>query len=196
MLWKTFLPILDARSVANNRDRRKCLNDNINRLLRREFDADIAEDLKLTGKIKISVFFKIDKEGEIVDIRARASHKALAEEAVRVVNLIPKMQPAIQRGKSVRVPYYLPINIKREGPNRNFAPIIVKGEHKFTESFEARMKTDSIRNIKQSEIERYSFAVSNLGWINCDRFARMTGKRVRYRLKDQRCRRRQLENGL
>ncbi len=172
-----------CENATNNRGRRKCLNDNIQRLLRKEFNADIAEDLKLTGKIKISVFFKIDKEGEIVDVKARASHKALAEEAVRVVNLIQKMQPAMQRGKPVRVPYYLPINIKREGPNRNFVPIIVKGEHKFTESFEARMKTDSIRNIKQSEIERYSFAVSNLGWINCDRFARMTGKRVRYRLK-------------
>jgi protein TonB len=53
--------------------------------------------------------FKIDKKGEIVDIRARAPHKRLEKEAIRVVSILPKMKPGRQRGKAVGVKYSLPI---------------------------------------------------------------------------------------
>ncbi len=65
--------------------------------------------LGLSGRQRISVIFKIDKNGDVVGVRARAPHPRLVKEATRVVNLLPKMKPGKQRGKAVVVPYSLPI---------------------------------------------------------------------------------------
>jgi len=67
---------------------------------------------------RISVIFKIDKNGNVIDIRARAPHPRLVKEAIRVLNMLPKMKPGIQRGKPVVVPYSLPINF--QAPNQTF----------------------------------------------------------------------------
>lgn len=174
----------DCENETNNTSRRKCFKEKINALLAKEFNNDIASDLNLTGKIKVRIFFKIDKEGNIIDVEARAPHKQLADEAIRFINLLPKMKPATQRGRAVTVPYYLPINITLEGVTRATPPITVRDEGDIIGEIENIIVTDSvIGNIKQSNLERYTFATSKLGWINCDRFARITGKRVRFRLK-------------
>jgi len=47
--------------------------------------------------------------GNVIGVRARAPHPRLEKEAVRVINLLPKMKPGRQRGKAVIVPYSLPI---------------------------------------------------------------------------------------
>ncbi|MDF1516387.1 MAG: energy transducer TonB, partial [Lutibacter sp.] len=80
------------------------------------FNIGLASDLGLTpGSIqKIFVIFKIDKNGNITDINARAPHKQLQDEAIRVVGLLPKMTPGMQRGKPVGVKYGLPIVFKVE----------------------------------------------------------------------------------
>ena len=45
---------------------------------------------------------------------ARAPHKRLQQEAIRVVKLLPKMIPGKQRGRPVGVKYSLPIAFKVE----------------------------------------------------------------------------------
>ena len=55
--------------------------------------------------------FKIDKNGNISNARARGPHKRLEKEAIRVVNLLPKMTPGKQRGRAVSVSYTLPITL-------------------------------------------------------------------------------------
>jgi hypothetical protein len=47
--------------------------------------------------------------GHVFDIRARAPHKALEAEAIRVIALLPKITPGFQFGEPVIVPYSLPI---------------------------------------------------------------------------------------
>ncbi len=94
---------------------RACLQAKISKLINRKFNADLASDLGLSPGIKrIFVMFKIDKTGRVVDIRARAPHKRLQEEAIRVIKLIPRMIPGKQRGKPVGVKYSLPIAFKVE----------------------------------------------------------------------------------
>lgn len=88
------------------------MNEQMQKFIVKKFNTDLAGDLGLSGIQKISVFFKIDKTGEIVDIKARAPHPRLEQEAIRVVSLLPKMKPGKQRGKAVRVPYYLPIKFQ------------------------------------------------------------------------------------
>ncbi|MDD3720880.1 MAG: energy transducer TonB [Lutibacter sp.] len=101
---------------GNNTELRACFSDKIAKFVAEKFNAELASDIGLTpGSIqKIFVVFRIDKNGNITDINARAPHKKLQEEAIRVINLLPKMTPGRQRGKPVGVKYGLPIVFKVE----------------------------------------------------------------------------------
>ncbi|MDP3359489.1 MAG: energy transducer TonB [Lutibacter sp.] len=101
---------------GSNSELRACFSDKIAKFVAEKFNIELASDLGLTpGSIqKIFVVFKIDKNGNITDINARAPHKKLQEEAIRVINLLPKMTPGMQRGKPVGVKYGLPIVFKVE----------------------------------------------------------------------------------
>ncbi|RZW38249.1 MAG: energy transducer TonB, partial [Flavobacteriaceae bacterium] len=93
----------------NNNAKRQCMSDKIAQFVNKKFNTDLAGDLGLSGRQRISVFFKIDKNGNITNVGARAPHPGLEKEAKRVIGLLPKMQPGKQRGKPVTVPYSLPI---------------------------------------------------------------------------------------
>ena len=97
---------------GTNAVKRKCMSKKIAKFVQRKFNTDLANDLGLTGKQKISVVFKIDKNGTIIGVRSRAPHPRLEQEAARVINLLPKMKPGRQRGRAVVVPYFLPITFQ------------------------------------------------------------------------------------
>lgn len=101
---------------GNNSELRACFSDQIAKFVSARFNIGLAADLGLTpGSIqKIFVIFRIDKNGNITDINARAPHKQLQEEAIRVIGLLPQMTPGRQRGKPVGVKYGLPIVFKVE----------------------------------------------------------------------------------
>ena len=94
---------------GSNVKKRKCMSDKITKFVQKKFNTDLAGDLGLTGKQRISVVFKIDKNGNVTGVRSRAPHPRLEKEAARVVGLLPKMKPGRQRGKAVVVSYTLPI---------------------------------------------------------------------------------------
>ena len=94
---------------GSNAEKRKCMSDKIAKFVQRKFNTDLAGDLGLSGRQRISVIFKIDKNGNVVGVRSRAPHPRLEKEAARVINMLPKMKPGRQRGKPVIVPYSLPI---------------------------------------------------------------------------------------
>ena len=89
--------------------KRKCMSDKIAKFVYKNFNTKIAERRGLTGRQRIAVIFKINKSGYVTDVRARAPHPRLEQEAVRVMNLLPKMEPGLENGKPVIVPYSLPI---------------------------------------------------------------------------------------
>tara|TARA_R110001583_G_scaffold179638_2_gene336513 strand:+ start:13291 stop:14010 length:720 start_codon:yes stop_codon:yes gene_type:complete len=100
---------------GNKSQLRACLQEKITKHVNRKFNADLASDLGLSPGVKrIFVMFKIDKSGNITNVMARAPHKRLQEEAIRVVKLLPKMIPGKQRGRPVGVKYSLPIAFKVE----------------------------------------------------------------------------------
>jgi len=103
------VPIFPGCDKGNNEARRKCMSKKITKFVKKEFNTDLAGDLGLSGSQRISVIFKIDKNGDINGVRARAPHPKLKAEAIRVVNMLPKMKPGTQLGKAVVVPYSLPI---------------------------------------------------------------------------------------
>jgi protein TonB len=69
----------------------------------------IAKEMGISEKIFVE--FVIDKSGKITSARVvRGEDRHLREEALRLVNGIPSMIPAKQRGKAVAVTFTLPIN--------------------------------------------------------------------------------------
>lgn len=94
---------------GDNETMRKCMSTKIAEFINSNFNTGIADELKLTGRQRIAVQFKIDKTGKIVDVKARAKHPQLEAEAVRVVKLLPQMEAGMQKGEKVGVLYSLPI---------------------------------------------------------------------------------------
>ncbi|MEZ4875798.1 MAG: energy transducer TonB [Flavobacteriaceae bacterium] len=98
-----------CESAPNNNERKKCMEEKIMNFVQERFNVELAGDLGLEGRQRISVQFQIDKNGNVSNVRARAPHPKLEEEAQRVINSLPKMIPGKQRGKPVGVLYALPI---------------------------------------------------------------------------------------
>jgi len=175
------VPVFPGCEMGDNYQKKKCLNEKIKRFVTKEFNTNIAEELKLKGKHKIRVFFKVDTNGDIVDAEARAAHQELAEEAIRIVDLLPKMKPATQRGTKVIVSYYFPIRFTSGGSTNNRVfknNASARSNKAFTERFKKRVDNLGVQNVDSRDITRYAFSSSSLGWINCDRFIEMGPERM------------------
>ena len=98
-----------CEELGDNADKKACMSKGVQTLVAKNFNTKIADSLGLTGRQRINVIFKINNEGEVVDVRSRAPHPDLSAEAIRVIKLLPKMIPGEQGGKKVNVPYSLPI---------------------------------------------------------------------------------------
>jgi len=99
---------------------RACLQNSITEYVSTNFNSGLAKSLDLESGInKVYVLFKIDKDGKISEVKSRAPHKKLEEEAIRVIKSLPKMAPGKQKGKSVGVKYALPIAFMVEGKAQN-----------------------------------------------------------------------------
>ena len=90
--------------------KKQCFSEKVRKIVQRNFNTELAQELGLSsGKKRINVQFVIDKEGNIVDIKARGTHKRLEKEARRVIKLLPKMKPARQGKGNAKVRFGLPI---------------------------------------------------------------------------------------
>ncbi len=101
-----------CENLRNNDERKKCMSEKISKYVNKEFDTDLGAELGLSGINRVIVQFRIDEKGNIGQVRARAPHPRLEQEAARVINSLPKMKPGKQRGKPVGVMYSLPIAFK------------------------------------------------------------------------------------
>ena len=93
-------------------EKKQCLQEEIQKHVGRKYNTGLANELGLdAGKKRVYVQFKISKTGEITEVAARGPHARLEKEAIRVVELLPKMIPGKQRGRPVGVKYTLPITL-------------------------------------------------------------------------------------
>ncbi|WP_452227433.1 M56 family metallopeptidase [Lacinutrix cladophorae] len=105
-----------CEDAVNNEERKKCMATKVGEFVGKKFNVDLAESLGLApGKHRISVQFKVNENGNIIDVKSRAPHAALEKEAIRIVNLLPKMKPGMHLGKAVTVPYGFPIQFQIKG---------------------------------------------------------------------------------
>ncbi len=67
-----------------------------------------AQDSSIQGRVIVR--FTVEKDGSITDVEvARSVYPVLDEEAVRVVSMMPKWQPAMRKGDPIRSKFSLPI---------------------------------------------------------------------------------------
>ena len=101
-----------CENLNANEERKKCMSRNISLFVNQNFDSSLGKSLGLTGVNRVIVQFRIDETGDVVDVRARAPHRELEEEAKRVISSLPSMEPGMHQGRKVSVMYSLPIAFK------------------------------------------------------------------------------------
>ena len=91
---------------------KNCFNKSIQKHFAQNFNSRLPNQLKLKpGKKRMIMLFRIDKEGNIKDIKVKAPHIKLQAESIRIIKMLPKMIPGEQDGKPVGVKYTLPMRI-------------------------------------------------------------------------------------
>ena len=94
---------------GSNEEVKKCTSKLIQTFVGENFNTKLANEVNLSGRQRISVQFKIDRTGSVIDVKARAAHPSLEAEAIRVVSTLPQMTPGEENGEPVNVIYALPI---------------------------------------------------------------------------------------
>ncbi len=108
-----FLPIFPGcDKYSTNNERAICFQEKVQRMVLRRFNSGLGQDLGLSGKQTIFLYFEINENGLVSNIKARSKNKELADEAKRVARLLPKMKPARHGDTKVKMAYTLPITFK------------------------------------------------------------------------------------
>lgn len=128
---------------------------------------------------KVFITFVINKNGNIDDVRtARGLNNKLDKAAAYIVSNLPKWKPGKQRGKPVNVSYTIPVYFSLKNGGLTDEEIAqsklldenLKGFKYERERFEEKVEGDNFQTSNVSEVNRYMFGASRLGWLNCDRF--------------------------
>ena len=92
----------------NIRNKTKCLQENIQRHIVRNFKyPKEAKKNKIQGRVFVQ--FIVGTGGYVDIIKTRGPDVLLEKEAQRIISLLPKFKPGILNGKTVRVPFSMPI---------------------------------------------------------------------------------------
>ena len=108
-------PIYPGCKPTSNPDLKACFSKKITHLILKKFKIQKAlKEFNKKGTFYIYVLFSVNKEGEINDFTAYGSSKNMSNEALRSLKRIKGLQPGINKGKAVKVPYSLPVKFKIE----------------------------------------------------------------------------------
>ena len=138
-----------CEGLKTNAERKQCMSENISTHVNKNFTTNLADSLGLVGRQRINVIFKIDRQGDVIDIIARAPHPALEEEARRVIKTLPQFIPGKQKGMAVVVPYNLPIVFQVQGDK-------IYSDH-------SKKVDQTIENVKQQLKEANSYEMNYVG---------------------------------
>ena len=102
------VPLFPGCEKVKISKRSECFQEKMNQHIRRNFRyPEKAQEMGIQGRV--FVMFTIGFDGSIINIRTRGPDKNLEREAKRIISLLPKFTPGIQKGRPVRVPFSIPI---------------------------------------------------------------------------------------
>ncbi|AUC14109.1 hypothetical protein BTO06_02560 [Tenacibaculum sp. SZ-18] len=102
-------------SFQNEKASKDTFNRNMVSFVNQNIDLKFVNSLDLNpGKTRVFAQFKIDENGNVIDINVRAPHPKLVEYIKSVIQKLPRLIPGEKDGEVVKVGYTLPIafNIK------------------------------------------------------------------------------------
>ncbi|WP_181858352.1 M56 family metallopeptidase [Winogradskyella arenosi] len=99
---------VECKDLERNEDRKDCLSMLVNKHISENFNTSVGDNLS-PGRKRVFVQFKIDSDGTVKEIMARAPSPMLEEEAKRVIATLPQFIPGKQKGEIVVVPFSIPI---------------------------------------------------------------------------------------
>ena len=106
------VPIFPNCEDADNK--RDCFNEMMQQHISKNFKYPIeAQELDLQGRVNL--MFTIDTNGKVDNIEKRGPHYLLEDEAVRIINKLPIMQPGLKNGELVNMSYSIPISFRLAG---------------------------------------------------------------------------------
>jgi len=98
-----------CEGLSSEAERKECFNSKIQEHIRENFNYPAtALEMQITGRVFVQ--FEINSKGHVTGIRKRGPDRLLEGEAERIIAALPKMKPAMQRGKPARIAYSVPIN--------------------------------------------------------------------------------------
>jgi protein TonB len=107
------VPKFDNCSEVAKENGVSCFMQMMNRHIAKNFRYPVkAREKNIQGRV--NVFFTINEIGNVSNIRTTAPKgcELLELEAIRIIKLLPKFEPGIQKGQPVSVSYVQPINFK------------------------------------------------------------------------------------
>jgi hypothetical protein len=91
-------------------DRKRCFTSKMYRHISRKFNTSLAQNIGLEEGIhQVRVQYIIDKAGYATVLNVRAENEKLEQEAIRVIQSLPKMTPGTIDGKRAKLQYNIPI---------------------------------------------------------------------------------------
>lgn len=99
-----------CEGAKNNTERKACFQQQIMAFVSRNFTyPEAALQLNIQGRVYVQ--FVVEKDGSVSNIQIlRGVDPILDREAIRVIEALPKIQPAKQRGQPVRMSFVMPIS--------------------------------------------------------------------------------------
>ena len=114
------IPVFVGCENVSEEEARSCFNDKMTNHINEHFTyPEEAAKNNIQGKVMIA--FSIDKNGMVSEIITKGpKNGALLEtEAKRIMSLLPKFKPGMQKGKPVKVKYAIPLMFKLKGDKEN-----------------------------------------------------------------------------
>ena len=108
------VPVYPGCEGMENKAASKCFTEKVASFIVSNFDTKKFKGSSIQGRQRIAVHFVISDEGFIKDVKAKAEFEPLMAEAIRVVKMLPKMQPGEHEGKKVNVQFAVPIIFELE----------------------------------------------------------------------------------
>lgn len=107
------IPQFNTCEVTSGQEAKECFFQMMNEHIVKNFSYP-KKAIKKRIQGKVTVMFVIDKNVDLTNIKTKAQEgcQLLEDEAIRIVKLLPKFKPAIQRGKAVSISYAQPILFK------------------------------------------------------------------------------------
>ncbi len=100
----------DCAALSSPEERKDCTSQKVMQFVAANFNTNLGEELGIEGLTRILSQFKVNPEGEIIDLKIRTDYPELEKEARRVINKL-QFKP-VANGSKEDIIYSLPITFQ------------------------------------------------------------------------------------